>query len=65
MLHHLLIAVGGVVGLFALWLGVQAAARHQARGAGECEGPDVTACRSCAPERASRCSMRKKEKDSE
>jgi hypothetical protein len=61
-MYHLLIAVAGVVGLMALWLGVQALGR---RGAGQCDGPDRAACGACAPERAGYCNMKVVETDTE
>ena len=69
MLYHLLIAVAGVVGLFALWLGIQTVARRQARqqprAAGECDGPDTTVCSLCTPERSGHCHMKTVEPDTE
>jgi len=63
MLYHLLIAGVGVVGLLALWLGVQSLARRH--GSGVCDGPEHTACRACAPDRADSCSMRLNESNME
>ena len=56
MVHNLLIAGSGILGLLALWLGVQSLARRQARD--DCDGPDPAACSGCAPERAGGCRMR-------
>ena len=45
MLYHLLIAVAGVVGLFSIWIGVQALVR---RGSAEfASDSDVLSCRTC------------------
>jgi hypothetical protein len=54
--YHLLIAAGGVVGLLAIWLGVQSLARRHA--GDECEGPERTRCDACPSERAGSCGMR-------
>ena len=62
-MYHLLIAGLGVVGLLAVWLGVQSLARRQ--GAGDCDGPEALACDSCAPDRAGTCGMRSINSDTE
>jgi len=54
MFYHLLIAVGGVVGLVLVWAGVQAIVRRESPEAGD---SDVLACRSCDPDRRAHCSM--------
>ena len=67
MMYHLLIAGVGVVGLLALWLGVQSLARRHGHGhgAGDCEGPEHMACNACAPDRAGTCGMRSINSDTE
>ena len=63
MLYHLLLAGVGILGLMAVWRGVQSLARRQS---GEsCDGPDNMACGSCAPERANHCHIRPVETDVE
>ena len=57
-MYDLLIAGAGILGLLALWLGVQSLARRHGHGAADCEGPEHTACNACAPDRADSCSMR-------
>jgi hypothetical protein len=61
--YHLLTAVLGIVGLMAVWLGVQSLARRQ--GPGDCDGPEPMACNSCAPERAGTCGMKLVDSDTE
>jgi hypothetical protein len=56
MLYDLIIAGAGILGLLALWLGVQSLARRH--GAANCEGPEHTVCNACAPDRADSCSLR-------
>jgi hypothetical protein len=63
VMYHLLIAGLGVVGLMAVWLGVQFLARRQ--GTGRCDGPEPMTCSSCAPERAGNCGMRLVDSDTE
>ena len=63
MLYQLLIAVAVVVGLLGLWIGVQTLARRQS--GADCDGTDMGMCGCCAHERASRCSMKLTNPDSE